>query len=123
MSEISFGTLITVLQEMFGFWVFWILCVGAILVTCTYLYVLVRDRAVSWRKFVLAQLSMPFGAAAAVWFVLRITASRIGDLGGAVDVIVLLLVAMAGAFGAAILVYTVQALAIGRPGDEERLKV
>lgn len=123
MSEISFGTLITVLQEMFGFWVFWILCVGAILVTCTYLYVLVRDRAVSWRKFVLAQLSMPFGAAAAVWFVLRITASRIGDLGGAIDVIVLLLVAMAGAFGAAILVYTVQALAIGRPGDEERLKV
>ena len=123
MSEITVGTLIAVLQEMFGFWVFWILCVGAILVTCTYLYVLVRDRAVSWRKFVLAQLSMPFGAAAAVWFVLRTTASRIGDLGGAIDVIVLLLVAMAGAFGAAILVYTVQALAIGRPGDEERLKV
>lgn len=115
MSEITVGTLVAVLQEMFGPPVFWLACAGAILVTIAYLYVLVRDRAVSWRKYLWAQVSMPFGAVAAVWLVLLFTSSRLGDLGGAIDVIVLLLVAVAGAIGAAILVYTVQALVIGRP--------
>lgn len=69
-----------------------------------------RDRAVSWRKFLLAQLSMPLGAVLAVWFVMAMTRSRLSDIGGPVDVMLLLGIAALGAVGMAILVYTVEAL-------------
>ncbi len=68
------------------------------------------DDHTSWHKFLLAQLSMPVGAIAAVWFVLVMTSSELRNLGGPVDVIVFLGIAAAGAVGAAILVYTVQSL-------------
>ena len=53
---------------------------------------------------------MPFGAIAAVLFVQRMTESSFSDIGGPIDVIVLSAVAVAGAVGAAILVYTVESL-------------
>ena len=82
----------------------------AAIITLGYFYVLVRDRAVSWRKFLLAQISMPFGAVAAVLFVQWVTNSGFRDVGGPVDAIVLLMVALAGAFGIAVLTYTVESL-------------
>lgn len=51
---------------------------------------------------------MPIGALAAVVFVQAITSSKTSDIGGPIDVIVLLGVAALGAVGLAILVYTVQ---------------
>lgn len=110
MKELTFGTLIAVLEEMFGRALFWTLVAVAVLVTLAYLYVLLRDKAVSWRKFLWAQVAMPFGAVAAVLFVQRITNSGFSDIGGPIDVIVLLGVAALGAVGAAILVYTGQSL-------------
>jgi hypothetical protein len=62
------------------------------------------------RKFLWAQLSMPIGAIAAVLFVQGITSSGFKDIGGPIDVIVLLGVAVLGAVGLAILVYTAQSL-------------
>ena len=58
---------------------------------------------------------MPFGAIAAVLFVQGITNSHFRDIGGPVDVIVLLGVAVMGAVGAAILVYTAQSLFRRKP--------
>ncbi|EXL08546.1 hypothetical protein BG46_03310 [Brucella anthropi] len=110
MQELTFTTLIAVLQEMFGSGLFWTLVVVAVLVTLAYLYVLLRDRAVSWRKFLWAQVAMPIGAVAAVVFVQTITSSGLRDIGGPIDVVVLLAVAAMGAIGAAILVYTLQSL-------------
>lgn len=110
MKDLTFQTLIAVFEEIFGRGLFWTMVAVAVLITLTYLYVLIRDRSVSWKKFLLAQLSMPFGAVAAIWFVMAMTHSRLGDIGGPVDVIVLLAVAAAGAVGMAILVYTVEAL-------------
>lgn len=110
MKELTFGTLIAVFEEIFGRGLFWAMVIAAALVTAAYLYVLVRDRSMSMRKFLLAQLSMPFGAVAAVVFVQAMTHSHLRDIGGPVDVIVLLGVAVMGAVGAAILVYTVQSL-------------
>ena len=115
MKELTFGTLIAVFEEMFGRGLFWALVVAAVAVTAAYAYVLVRDRAVSWRKFLWAQVSMPFGAVAAVLFVQAMTSSHLRDIGGPVDVIVLLGVAAMGAVGAAVLVYTAQSL-LRRPG-------
>lgn len=110
MKELTFETLIAVFEEIFGRGLFWAMVVAASVVTVAYLYVLIRDRAMSMRKFLWAQLSMPFGAFAAVLFVQSVTSSHFRDIGGPIDVIVLLGVAVMGAVGAAILVYTAQSL-------------
>ncbi len=110
MEQLTFGTMIAVFEEIFGRGLFWAMVVAAVVVTLAYFYVLVRDRAMSMRKFLLAQLSMPFGAVAAVLFVQAVTHSGFRDIGGPVDVIVVLGIAAVGAVGAAILVYTAQSL-------------
>lgn len=110
MKELTLETMLAVFEEMFGRGLFWTLVAVAAIVTALYLYVLIRDRALSMRKFLLAQLSMPFGAVAAVLFVLQVTSSHMRDIGGPIDVIVLLGVAALGAVGLAILVYTAQSL-------------
>ncbi|SEO63961.1 hypothetical protein SAMN04490248_10889 [Salinihabitans flavidus] len=117
MKELTFETLIAVFEEIFGRGLFWVMVAVAVVVTLAYLYVLIRDRSVSWRKFLWAQLSMPVGAVLAVLFVLRMTRSGVSDMGGPIDVIVLLGVAAAGAVGLAILVYTVESLI--RPKRDE----
>lgn len=110
MKELTLETLIAVWEEMFGAGLFWAMVATAVVITLAYAYVLIRDRRVSWRKFLLAQLSMPFGAVAAVVFVWAVTKSGLKDIGGPVDVIVLAGVAVAGAVGLAILVYTLESL-------------
>ena len=110
MKELTVETLIAVFEEIFGRGLFWAMVLAALVVTAAYLYVLIRDRAMSMRKFLWAQLSMPFGAIAAVLFVQAMTHSHFRDIGGPVDAIVLLGVAGLGAVGAAILVYTAQSL-------------
>jgi hypothetical protein len=111
MKDLTFGTILAVFEEIFGRGLFWTMVVVAAAVTIAYVYVLVRDHSISWRKFLLAQMAMPIGAIAAVWFVLVMTSSKLSDLGGPVDVIVFLGIAVAGAIGIAILVYTIQSLA------------
>ncbi|WP_434613868.1 DUF5368 domain-containing protein [Tabrizicola sp. M-4] len=115
MKELTFETLIAVFEEIFGRGLFWAMVLAALVVTGAYLYVLIRDRAMSMRKFLWAQVSMPFGAIAAVLFVQAVTNSHFRDIGGPVDVIVLLGVAAMGAVGAAILVYTAQSLFRRKP--------
>ncbi|SNS30664.1 DUF5368 domain-containing protein [Antarctobacter heliothermus] len=110
MKDMTFGTLLAVFEEIFGRGLFWVMVAVAGIVTLGYLFVLIRDRSVSWKKFLLAQLSMPVGAVAAVWFVMAMTHSHLSDMGGPVDIIVLMGVAAAGAVGMAILVYTAEAL-------------
>lgn len=110
MKQLTLETLIAVWEEMFGRGLFWAMAGLAVAITAAYAFVLLRDRKLSMRKFLLAQVSMPFGAAAAVLFVQNITASGFRDLGGPIDVLVLLAVAAAGAVGLAILVYTAQSL-------------
>jgi len=110
MKELTPDTLIAVFEEMFGTWLFWAMVVAAAIITLAYLYVLVRDRAMSMRKFLWAQICMPVGAVVAVAFVLWITNSRLVDMGGPVDVMLLLAIAVFGAIGVSILVYTTQSL-------------
>jgi len=110
MQELTLGTMIAVFEEIFGRGLFWAMVAAAVIVTLAYLYVLIRDRHIGWRKFLIAQLFMPVGAVAAVWFVMVMTSSHLSDIGGPVDVIVFLGIAALGAVGAAILVYTVESL-------------
>lgn len=117
MNELTLATMIAVFEEMFGRVLFWAMVAVAVAITALYVYILVRDRAMSMRKFLLAQLSMPVGAVAAVGFVLAITDSRLSDMGGPIDVIVLMAIAAVGAIGFAILVYVAQSLIRGAPGE------
>ena len=110
MKDLTLETLLAVFEEIFGRGLFWSMVAIAVVVTLGYLYVLVRDRSVSWRKFLFAQLSMPVGAVLAVWFVMVMTKSHLSDLGGPIDIIVLLGIAGMGAVGMAILVYTLESL-------------
>ena len=117
MKELTLETLLAVFQDMFGAGLFWALVAVAAVITALYLYVLVRDRHVGWRKFLVAQLFMPVGAVAAVAFVLWVTNSRLADMGGPVDAIILLGIAGLGAVGIAILVYTVESIFFRREID------
>lgn len=117
MKDLTLETLLAVFEEIFGRGLFWSMVAVAAIVTLAYLYVLIRDHSISWRKFLLAQLSMPVGAVAAVLFVQTMTHSHLRDLGGPVDLIVILGVAAMGAVGLAILVYTAQSLL--RPPQKE----
>lgn len=110
MKELTFETLLAVFEEVFGQGLFWTMVIIAIVITVAYIYVLIRDRAMSMRKFLWAQLSMPIGAVGAVLFLQTITDSGFADIGGSIDVIVLLGVAVVGAVGTAIFVYTAQSL-------------
>ncbi len=110
MEEMTLETLIAVFEEMFGAGLFWAMVAAAVLVTLGWLYVLIRDRSLGMRQFLVAQLFMPVGAVLAVWFVMVMTDSRLADIGGPVDLIVLLGIAAMGAVGGAILVYTVERL-------------
>ncbi|MBB4122649.1 DUF5368 family protein [Martelella radicis] len=56
---------------------------------------------------------LSLGAVAAIWLLLATTHSRLSDMGGPVDVMVLLAVALAGAIGMAIFVYTIGSLITG----------
>ena len=115
MEEFKLSTMIAVFEEMFGRGLFWAMVAVAAAITVAYLYVLIRDRSMSMRKFLLAQLSMPFGGVAAVVYVLAMTRSDLSLIGGPIDVMVLFGVFVAGAVGFAILVYVVQSLVRGKP--------
>lgn len=110
MQEMTWETVITVLEEMFGIELFWFMVAVITIVTLAYVYVLIRDRSVSMRKFLWAQVSMPIGAIIAVWFVMYRTNSNISDMGGPIDYITLIAIAILGAIGCAILVYTAQSI-------------
>lgn len=117
MEEFSLMTILAVFEEIFGRGLFWAMVAVAVAITAAYAFVLIRDRSMSMRKFLLAQLSMPFGGAAAVWFVMMMTNSGFRDIGGPIDWIVLLGVFVAGAIGFAILVYVVQSLMRGKSAE------
>jgi Family of unknown function (DUF5368) len=113
MKELTLDTMLAVFEDMFGKGLFWTMVALAALITLGYLYVLIRDRRMSMRKFLWAQLSMPVGAVLAVAFVLGMTNSGLRHMGGPVDVVVLAMVAVLGAVGFAILVYVAQSLMRG----------
>ncbi|MGY6412038.1 MAG: DUF5368 domain-containing protein [Alkalilacustris sp.] len=118
MEEFSVGTFLAVFEEMFGVALFWTMVAVAALITLAYLFVLIRDHGMGMRRFLLAQLSMPIGAVAAVAFVMWMTNSRMADIGGPIDWIVLLGVAVLGAGGFSILVYVAQSLIRGRRDED-----
>ncbi|GAA0298826.1 DUF5368 domain-containing protein [Rhodovulum strictum] len=115
MKELTLETLIAVFEEMYGPWLFWAMVVVAALITVAFLYVLIRDRTIEGRYLARAELTAPIGAIAAILFVQYITSSGFSDIGGPIDVIVVLMIGVAGAGGLTFLVYVAQAF-MRQPG-------
>ncbi|SIO23089.1 hypothetical protein SAMN05444722_0925 [Rhodovulum sp. ES.010] len=109
MQELTLETMIAVFQEMFGAALFWTMVVVALIITLAFIFVLIRDRSVEGRYLARAELSAPIGAIAAILFVQYMTNSGFSDIGGPIDVIVLLFTGVAGAGGLIFLAYVVQA--------------
>ncbi|GGH56188.1 hypothetical protein GVY41_12120 [Frigidibacter albus] len=114
MKDLTFETLLAVFEEIFGFGLFWAMVVAAALGTAAFVFVLIRDRNLVSRRLVRAELLAPIGAFAAIWFVQAMTSSGFRDIGGPIDVIVLIGIGAAGAVGLTIFAYVAQAL-IGGP--------
>lgn len=110
MKEMTLATVIAVFEEMFGVWLFWGLVAAAAAITLAFVVTLLRDRGIESRKLVRAELLAPLGGILAVLFVMWVTSSGLRDIGGPVDWVVLLAIALAGAAGLTILGYVVQSL-------------
>ena len=111
MQELSLGMLIAVFEEMFGPALFWFLVVAAAVLLVAFVALVMRDRAGFSIRFLRAELSAPIGALAAILFVHFITNSGFTDIGGPIDVIVLIGIGLGGAVASTILVYILTTLA------------
>jgi|LNFM01.1.fsa_nt_gb hypothetical protein len=110
MKDLTFETLSSVFIEMFGPWLLGALVLIAIALTVAFLVTLVRERGLASRRLLIAQALGIAGGFASVIFVQAITRSSLGDLGGPVDVIVILGIWFAGAIGTAVGVYAITGL-------------
>jgi hypothetical protein len=110
MKDLSLSTFLAVFEEMYGFWLFWGLVAVALVVTLTFLAVLLRERQVRSGRLIAAEIIGLVGGFAAVLFVQLITSSRFSDLGGPIDVIVMLGIWLAGAGGALVAAYAAMGL-------------
>ena len=111
MQELTFGMLIAVFEEMFGQTLFWFLVAAAAVLLVAFIWLVMRDRAGFSIRFLRAELSAPIGALAAILFVHFITNSGFTDIGGPIDVIVLIGIGFGGAVASTILVYILTTLA------------
>ena len=119
MKELRFETLIAVFEEMFGRGLFWALVAAAALVTLAFVAMVLRERRLRAGWLLRAELLAPVGAIAAILFVQWITSSGFRDIGGAIDVVVLIGIGVAGAVGLTILAYVAQGIVAGLRGERD----
>lgn len=114
MQELTFSTLIAVFEEIFGPALFWAMVAAAVLVTLAFLYVVIRDRRIRAVSFLGAELMAPVGALGAILFVQWITSSGFRDIGGPIDLMMVVMIGIAGAGAMMLLTYTFLAMVRGR---------
>lgn len=117
MQELTLGTLIAVFEEIYGPLLFWVMVLTAAIITLAFIFVLIRDRSIEGRYLARAELTAPIGAVIAIWFVQYMTNSGFSDLGGPIDIIVLLGTGAVGAGGLIFLAYVAQAF-LRRPEED-----
>ncbi len=107
MKDLDIFVFLSVFQEMLGT-LLWVLLALAAVILALFLAVLIRDRGLSYRRFVRAELVGLVGGILAVLFMQQITSSRLSDLGGPVDVMLVALIWIAGAIGTTLVAYLAQ---------------
>ena len=112
MKELDPLVFVAVFQEMLG-WLFWPLVAFIVLGALLIAVVIVHDRGVKARRLVLAELVGIAGGFAAIWLMLAVTNSQLGDLGGPIDWLLAAGIWLAGAIGATVAGYIVLAVVAG----------
>lgn len=112
MKDLDPTVFVAVFQEMLGP-IFWPLIVFIVLGALALLVVLVRDRGLDSRRFVRAELVGIVGGFLGIWFMLAVTGSRITDIGGPIDWILVIGIWAAGAIGATITAYVLMGIVGG----------
>ncbi len=104
MKDLDFATLLAVFQEMLGP-VLWELVAAAAAATLLFAWVLVRDRGLRARRLVWAELAGLAGGIAAVLFMLGVTQSRLADIGGPIDWVLVAAIFLVGGIGTIVAAY------------------
>jgi hypothetical protein len=98
MKELDPFVFLAVFEEMLG-WLFWPLAAFIVLGAVVFVMVIVRDRGIYTRPFVLAEVAGALGGLAAVWLMLAVTNSSLADMGGPIDWLLVVAIFLAGAIG------------------------
>ena len=110
---------VAVLHEMLGP-LLWVIVAGSVVATLAFLWLLIRDRGLVSRRFVLSELVGIAGGFAAVLFMQLITHSRLADVGGPIDWLLVAAIWLIGAGGTTVVVYDFWGLRAGRPQPRHR---
>lgn len=110
MKDLTLGMLLAVFEEIFGAGLFWFLVFAAVALVTVFIWMVMRDRSGFSIRFLRAELSAPIGGIAAILFVHYMTNSGFSDIGGPVDLIVLIGIGLGGAVASTILVYVLMTL-------------
>ncbi len=113
MQSLDPAVFLAVLYEMLGP-LLWVIIAGSALTTVAFVLLLVRDRGLVSRRFVGSELAGVLGGFAAVAFMWLITHSRLTDVGGPIDWLLVAAIWLIGAGGTTLLVYVLWGLVAGR---------
>jgi O-antigen/teichoic acid export membrane protein len=105
---------VAVLHEMLGP-LLWVIVAGSVVATLACLWLLIRDRGLVSRRFLGSEFVGIAGGFAAVVVMQVVTQSRLTDVGGPVDWLLIALIWLIGAGGTTVLVYDLRGLWAGRP--------
>ncbi|MGF1620003.1 MAG: DUF5368 family protein [Rhodomicrobiaceae bacterium] len=110
MKELDPYVFLAVFQEMLGWWL-WALLALAAFGAASFAYVIVRDRGLRSGRLLTSQLFGTAGGIAALFFMWWITSSSIRDVGGPIDIILVLAIWTGGFLGGAVLSYGLMGMA------------
>lgn len=109
MKDYDVSIFLSVFYEMLGP-LLWVLLAAAVVIAAGFVAVVIRDRRVSGRRMARAEIAGIAGGIAAVLLMQALTDSSLRDLGGAVDLLLVLAIWLAGAVGTTLLAYLAQSL-------------
>lgn len=106
MKEFDPWVFLAVFQEMLGLWL-WLGMAGLVALVAAFAVLIVRERAVAWRRLVRAELLGLVGGGLALVLMAAVSSSGFTDAGGPADWILIMLVYAAGFAITTLLGYTV----------------
>lgn len=105
MKELSIGMLLAILEEIFGAGLFWGMVICALVVIGLFVLLIIRDKGLIAGRFLWSEITAPIGALAAILFVQIMTDSGFKDLGGPIDLILIIAIGCGGALVAPMFTY------------------
>lgn len=106
MKELTLPTLYAVFQEMLGIWL-WPLILICIFGTLSFFMLVVYEKRIATRRLRVSQLIGLLGGVLALFIMFKLSYSSLSDVGGAIDVLLLLMTYVGGFVATTIILYTV----------------